>query len=188
MPTRARRTDAVDNRERILAATRAMLAKSDEGPESLNLRLVAHNAGVGQGTLYRHFPTRQDLVTEAYRDEMTALVDAVPALLQAHQPLEALALWLDRVVEHARVKKGVVAAIETSTWQELHAAEHPRLDQALQTLLDEGNRTGAIRDDVDAADVVLLLGTLTRIPAHEWNRRARLTAAIIVDGLRTPHR
>jgi AcrR family transcriptional regulator len=180
---RARRADAVDNRERIVAAARAALADFDGAPGAVNLRLIAQAAGVGQGTLYRHFPSREHLITEAYRTEMTDLVDAVPALLEAHPPLEALRLWMARVVDYARVKRGVIAAIETSTWQHLHATEHLRLDRALGALLEQGTRSGDIRAGVDATDVVLLLGALSRVPTPEWDRRAPVVVDVIVNGL-----
>lgn len=183
MASRARRTDAVGNRDRIVAAARTALAASDGVPDAINLKLIAQTAGVGQGTLYRHFPRREDLITEAYRGEMTALVEAVPALLEIHEPLRALTLWLARVVDYARVKRGVIAAIETSIWQHLYASEHLRLDQALESLLEQGRRSGDIRDDVDATDVVLLLGALSRVPVSDWDHRAQVIVNVIVDGL-----
>ena len=184
MTGRAQRADAVVNRERIVTAARAALADSDDGPDTVNLRLIAQAAGVGQGTLYRHFPSREHLITEVYRDEMSQLVAAVPVLLEGHEPIEALTLWLARVVDYARVKRGVIAAIQTSTWQHLHAAEHLRLDRALEALLEQGRRSGDIRGDVDATDVILLLGALSRVPASEWDHRVRILLAVVVDGLK----
>ena len=78
-PARARRSDAVANRERIVAAARAALSDSNGAFDDLKLHLVAKAAGVGQGTLYRHFPTREHLLAEVYRHEMGELVDAVRA-------------------------------------------------------------------------------------------------------------
>ncbi len=183
MPPRARRTDAVDNRARIVAAARAALAESN-GAIDVKLHLIAKAAGVGQGTLYRNFPTREHLLAEAYRDEVRDLVDAVPELLQAHAPLEALTLWLGRVADYARVKRGVIAAIEASAWQELYTDQHDRLDRALDDLLARGRESGQVRSGVDAADVILLLGGLSRIPADQWTARAPTLIAVIVDGLR----
>jgi AcrR family transcriptional regulator len=184
VPARAHRSDAVANRERIVAAARAALSDSPEVAMELKLHLIAKAAGVGQGTLYRHFPTREHLLAEVYRHEMGELVDAVPALLAEHPPLDALTLWLDRLVEYARVKRGVMAAIEASAWQDLYTDHHGRLDEALTTLLDRGTAAGEMRDDIDATDVILLLGALSRVPEKEWDTRARKLVTVILDGLR----
>lgn len=187
MPTRAKRSDALVNRERIVVAARTALSDSDGSngtAEELKLHLVAKAADVGQGTLYRHFPTREHLLTEVYRQELGELVDAVPALLTDHTPLDALTMWLDRVIEYTRVKRGVMAAIEASAWRELSTDQHHRLDQALGELLEQGQRSGDIRTNVDATDVILLLGALLRIPSAEWDARTRTLVAIIIDGLR----
>lgn len=184
MPTRALRSDATVNRGRIIASARAALVESGGSVQDLRLQAVAKAAQVGQGTLYRHFPTREHLLAEVYRQEMGELVDAVPALLSEHPPLEALSRWLDRLVEYARVKRGVVAAIEASAWQDLYADNEGRLDQALETLLDQGKTAGDIREDIDATDVILLLGALSRVPATQWDTRARTVVNVILDGVR----
>ncbi|WP_028935785.1 TetR/AcrR family transcriptional regulator [Pseudonocardia spinosispora] len=184
MAARVQRSDAVANRERIVAVARATLSDSRGAVDELRLHLVAKAASVGQGTLYRHFPTREHLLAEVYRQEMGELVDAVPALLAERSPLDALVRWLDRLVEYARVKRGVMAAIEASAWQDLYADQHGRLDDALTTLLDRGVAAGEVREDVDAADVILLLGALSRVPASEWDSRSRTVVRVVLDGLR----
>ncbi|MDI2029373.1 helix-turn-helix domain-containing protein [Saccharopolyspora sp. TS4A08] len=184
MAERELRSDAVANRDRIVEAARAELSRSNGAPEELKLHRVAKAAGVGQGTLYRHFPTREDLLAEVYRHELTQLVDAAAPLLAEHSPLNALTLWLERLVEYARVKRGVMAAIEAAAWRELHSGRHQRLDEALQSLLDRGARAGELRDDVDSADVLLLLGGLARIPEAEWIPRAQRLITVITEGLR----
>ena len=78
----------------------------------MKLNAIARQTGVGQGTLYRHFPIRDDLLAEVYRDDVGELVAAAPGLLAAHKPLTALARWLDRVADYAQVKRGVFAAVE----------------------------------------------------------------------------
>src|SRR2546423_9951026 len=88
-----RRADAQLNRERILQAARELVRE----PGELKLNAVAKACGIGQGTLYRHFPTREDLLAEVYRREVDELVTAAPQLLATHQPLDALAAWFDRV-------------------------------------------------------------------------------------------
>ena len=184
MASRERRSDAAANRDRIVEAARAELSKSNGAAADLKLHRVAKSAGVAQGTIYRHFPTREHLLAEVYRFELTQLVDAVEPLLAEHPPLRALTCWLRRLVEYARVKRGVMAAIEASAWQDLYADNHGRLDEALTELLARGKAAGEVRGDIDAADVILLLGALSRVPEAEWDARARTLVAVIVDGLR----
>src|ERR1700728_188698 len=155
MPARAHRSDAVANRVRIVTAARAALAGSSGAAGELSLHLVAKAAGVGQGTLYRHFPSREHLLAEVYRQELGELAGAVPPLLAGHPPLDALTRWLDRLIEYARVKRGVMAAIEASAWQDLYAGNRSRLDDALTRLLDQGKAAGEVRDGIDATDVIL---------------------------------
>src|SRR3954453_19168821 len=97
---KGRRADAQRNRERILQAARDLVHE----PGELKLNAVAKACGIGQGTLYRHFPTREDLLAEVYRRDVEELVAAAPRLLATHQPLDALAAWFDRVAAYARVK------------------------------------------------------------------------------------
>lgn len=186
MAARELRSDAVANRRRIVDAAREELSKSNGAADDLKLHGVAKAAGVGQGTLYRHFPTREHLLAEVYRYELGQLVDSVTPLSAEYPPLQALTSWLRRLVAYARVKRGVMAAIELSAWQDLYSDQHHRLDEALGTLLDRGKATGEIREEVDAADVILLLGALSRIPEAEWDQRADKLVTVIIDGLRTP--
>jgi len=182
--SRELRSDAVANRDRILEAARAELSKSNGGSADLRLHRVAKSAGVAQGTIYRHFPTREHLLAEVYRHELTQLVDAVAPLLAEQPPLRALACWMQRLIGYARVKRGVMAAIEASAWRDLYSGQHHRLDEALGALLNRGKAAGQVREEVDAADVILLLGALSRIPEPEWDARAHTIVAVIVDGLR----
>ncbi|GGN44916.1 TetR/AcrR family transcriptional regulator [Streptomyces fuscichromogenes] len=176
----SRRPDAAEYRARIIGAAREVIADSDD----VKLNAIAKRAGVGQGTLYRHFPTREALLAEVYRYEVEELVATAPVLLAEHEPVRALALWLDRVAEYSQVKRGVFDALEVGVWQ--HLSEHSLgpIGDALTTLLDAGKSRGAIRHDVDARDVILLLGYLARIDSSEWNERAHRLLVVILDGLR----
>src|SRR5260221_12347750 len=91
------RADAANNRARIIQAAREAIASGSEG----KLNAVARQAGGGQGTLYRHFPTREDLLAQVYREDVGELVAAAPALRADHEPVTALARWLDRVADYA---------------------------------------------------------------------------------------
>src|SRR5258705_11299621 len=154
-----RPADATENRGRIIDAAQALVMSSDD----LRLNEVARQAGVGQGTLYRHFPTREDLLAEVYREDVDELVAAAPALLAEHEPLTALACWFDRVASYARIKHGVFAAVEAGVSQALAAHSLGPIGEAITVLLDAGKADGTIRPDVDARDVILLIGYLTRL-------------------------
>ncbi len=177
---RSLRADAAGNRARIIAAARAAITDAGE----VKLNAIARQAGVGQGTLYRHFPTREDLLAEVYRQDVDALVAAAPALLAEHEPLHALARWLDRVADYARVKRGVFGVVEAAVSQDLAAHSLGPIGEALTALLDAGKADGAIRPDIDARDVILLIGYLTRLDQAEWAARARHLLHVVLDGLR----
>lgn len=179
MNTPPLRADAAENRARIVEAARAVVASSDE----LKLNAIAKQAGVGQGTLYRHFPTREDLLAEVYRHDVEELVAAAPVLLAEHDPVTALARWFDRVADYARVKRGVFAAVEVGVWQDLSAHSLGPIGDAMTVLLDAGKAAGAIRPDIDARDVILLIGYLTRLDEEEWDTRARHLLRVVLDGL-----
>jgi AcrR family transcriptional regulator len=176
-----RRADAVENRDRIIAAARSMILDS---ADEVRLSAVAKQAGVGQATLYRHFPTREDLLAEVYRNDVAQLVSAATALASRHDPLDALARWFGRVAEYARVKRGVFAAVEVGVWQDLSAHSLGPIGDAVTTLLDAGKAQGTVRADIDARDVILLIGFLTRLEDTEWAQRARHLLGVVLDGLR----
>jgi AcrR family transcriptional regulator len=175
-----RRADATENRDRIIETARAVIANSGE----VKLNAIAKQAGVGQGTLYRHFPTREDLLAEVYRQDVDELVAAAPDLLTHHEPLEALARWFDQVASYARVKRGVFAAVEVAVWQDLSAHSLGPIGDAVTTLLDAGKADGTFRPDVDARDVIILIGYLSRLEESEWDARARHLLDIVLNGLR----
>lgn len=175
------RADAAENRARIVEVARAVVASSDE----LKLNAIAKQAGVGQGTLYRHFPTREDLLAEVYRHDVEELVAAAPLLLAEHDPVTALACWFDRVADYARVKRGVFAAVEVGVWQDLSAHSLGPIGDAMTALLEAGKAAEVIRPDVDARDVILLIGYLTRLDEQEWDTRARHLLHVVLDGLRS---
>ncbi|MFD2795041.1 TetR/AcrR family transcriptional regulator [Promicromonospora vindobonensis] len=176
------RKDAVENRARIVEVARREIAASDT--TELRLNAIAKEAGVGQGTLYRHFPTREALLVEVYRQEVDELVALAPRLLETTEPVDALARWFDRVAEYARVKRGVLAAVEASVWRELTNHSLGPIGDAITVLLDAGKAAGQIRDDADAGDVILLIGYLSRLDEDEWDRRAHRPLHIVLDGLR----
>jgi len=175
-----RRSDAEQNRARILDAAREYVVASND----LKLNEIAKAAGVGQGTLYRHFPTREALLAEVYQADVDALVAAAPDLLAEHPPIEALARWLKKVAEYAKVKRGVFAAATSAVRSDLAGHSIGPIGDAVTALLDAGKAQSQIRGDADARDVILLLGFLTNLDEAEWDTRAQRVLGIILDGLR----
>ena len=169
----------MENRARILDAAHAALL----GRGEVKLNAIAKAAGVGQGTLYRHFPTREALLVEVYGQEVAELVAAAPELLAQHPPPEALRRWLTRVAAYSRVKRGLFDAVQAAASQDAVAAHAQDIAGAVGLLLDAGARAGSLRDDVGAADVIGLLGFLTRVPEDAWELRVRTGLEVIAAGL-----
>jgi AcrR family transcriptional regulator len=181
MTSPRRRSDATQNRARIIEAAREHVATTDD----LKLNEIAKAAGVGQGTLYRHFPTRETLLVEVYREDVDALVAAAPILLADHSAIDALSRWLRRVADYAKIKRGVFAAVTSAVQDDLSGHSIGPIGDAVTTLLDAGKSEGTIRPDADARDVILLIGFLTRVDESEWDTRAQHLLDIILDGLRS---
>lgn len=173
------RADARRNRARLLDAARAALAGS--GPVSLHA--IARAAGVGQGTLYRHFPSREALLLAVYREDTQDLAEAADELLATHPPVEALARWLQRLADYGRVKHGLAAALEAATRAQVAEEHLGPVTAAITRLLRAGRATGDIRTDVDAETLLLLAGFLWRtdVPAARVPR----LLGVLLDGLRT---
>jgi AcrR family transcriptional regulator len=174
------RTDAERNRARILEVARELLATSGDAP----MHAIAQQAGVGQGTLYRHFPTRDALLLAVYRQDVEELIEAVPALIAAHPPLEALRLWCERLASFGPVKRGVIDALEAATRTDLKSEYHHQLVSAMEAILDAGKASGDVRPDATAEEVLLLVGCLWRVEGADWEARSRHMAGLIVDATR----
>lgn len=175
------RTDAARNRATIIEAARRLVTE----PGELKLSAVARAAGVGQATLYRHFATRGDLMRALYDDEIDELVTLAYTLIDKHPPREALRRWFTRLAEYARVKFGVMAAVEASIWQDIAAQTPGKLSDALGALLAAGRGTGDLRDDVDPRDVILLSWFLAHVAEDEWADRTPRLLGVLLDGLTT---
>ncbi len=176
----ARRADAELNRSRILEAARACLAESGEA----SMQAIAKRAGIGQGTLYRHFPTREALVLEVHRHDVADLVDAAPTLVAEHPPRQALRLWLDRLASYGQIKRGLAGAFHTATHKQLAGEGYGPVINAITTLLDACKEAGAVRQDVEAEEVLLLVGFLWRIdPDDNWSVRTSRMLDLVMDGL-----
>jgi AcrR family transcriptional regulator len=178
--TAPRRAGAAENRARILAAAREELASDAD----VRLNAIAQRAGVGQGTLYRHFPTREDLLAEVYRADVDELAAAAATMLGRLPPLDALRGWFDRVADHVQVKRDVFAAVEAATRPTRPVGGHGPIGDAITLLLDAGKAAGTVRPDVDARDLVILIGYLSRLGPAEFALRARHLLRIVLDGVR----
>ncbi|GAA4206099.1 TetR/AcrR family transcriptional regulator [Actinocatenispora rupis] len=178
------RADARRNRDRLLTA--AVRAFSADG-EGVTLDAVAKEAGVGIGTLYRHFPTREALVEAAYRSELSRLCDAVPDLLRELPPDEALRTWMDRFVAYTTTKRGMADALRAVIAAGGRPFEHSRenLTAAVRTLLDAGTAAGTVRDGIEPADILVALnGISLAAGAPEQRDQARRLLDLFADGLR----
>jgi AcrR family transcriptional regulator len=147
------RADAQRNRARLLDAARAAFAS---GPEPVTLEQIARDCGVGIGTLYRHFPTREALVEALYRQELADLCASAGELLAIQAPELALRAWMDRFAGYVTAKRGMADALRavfaSGTVTVSQARE--QLTAALQTILDAGIAAGTLRADVRAQDIV----------------------------------
>jgi AcrR family transcriptional regulator len=182
--TRPPRADARRNRERLLEA--AVRAFTDRGLDA-TLDAIAKDAGVGIGTLYRHFPTRDTLIEAAYRNELTRLCDAVPELLSAERPEVALRAWMNRYIDYMATKRGMAAALQAviDSGGNPYAHSRDRLTDALGTLLSAGAAGGSLRDDVAAADVFAALsGVSLSAGRPEQRDQAGRLLDLLLDGLR----
>ena len=181
---RPMRADAQRNRARLLEA--AVRAFSQEGPE-VTLDAIAKDAGVGIGTLYRHFPTREALVEAAYRNELARLCDAVPELLADLTPAAATRRWMDRFVDYMTTKRGMADALRAviASGGNPYAHSRDRLISAITTLLSRAAAAGTVRSDVEPADVLTSLSGVSLAAGEPAQReQARRVLDLLMDGLR----
>jgi AcrR family transcriptional regulator len=154
------RADAQANRDRILDVARVALGADPE----VSLNAIAKAAGVGAGTLYRHFPSREALVLGVYRNELDALVALAPALLAKHPPLQSLRMWCDRIAKFAKMKHGLADLLRTAKSDHDFQETYRLMLDALRTLMNACESAGEIRPGADAEDFLMLLGLLFQIP------------------------
>jgi len=178
------RSDSVRNRERVLEAAKAVFSAG--GPDA-SLEAVARRAGVGIGTLYRHFPTREALFEAVYRREVEQLSELAEQLRSAPAPVDALRRWLRSNVEFVATKKGMITALALAVQgsSELYAYSFDRLTKAVGTLLDRAVAAGEIRSDISAEDVLrALVGMCYMHDQPGWQSTVLRLLDVFVDGLR----
>jgi AcrR family transcriptional regulator len=178
------RADAVRNRERVLAAAKAVFSA---GGADASLEAVARRAGVGIGTLYRHFPTREALYEAVYRREVEQLGDLAEQLKNEAKPVDALRRWLRSNVEFVATKKGMSAALALAAHgsAELHSYTFDRLTRAVGALLHRAVAAGEIRSDVGPEDLLrALVGMCYMHDQPGWQFTVLRLLDVFVDGLR----
>lgn len=168
------RADAARNREKLLAAAAEEFALRGS---SASLEAIAKRAGVGIGTLYRHFPTREALVAAAYAAEVDDLRAAADELLAQYPPDEALDRWLERWLEYTATKRGM-AGVLTADMREASVGKIPA---AIERLLSAGIAAGTLRADVEVEDVRGMIAAVWQVTDGD---RARRMLRVLMDGLR----
>ncbi|MEV6646897.1 TetR/AcrR family transcriptional regulator [Amycolatopsis sp. NPDC051371] len=172
------RSDARENRARILQVAREAFGESGD----ISMNQIAQRAGVGPGTLYRNFPTREALVLAIYQHEVDRLIESVPVLLAELAPLEALRQWTVDLVAAMRKKHGLGDALSPGAHQVITEQTYGPVIAAITQLLDAGKRDGVIRADADPRDFLQLTGALWRAASGPEDR-SPFMLALILDGL-----
>lgn len=179
-----KRADARRNEEALLeAAAEVFVASGVEAP----VRDIAVKAGVGTGTIYRHFPTRADLIIAVYRHQVDACAEAGPSLLEAGPtPYAALVHWIDRFVDFLVTKHGLASALRSDEagFAALHAYFFDRLVPVCAGLLDAAVAAGEIRGDLTAIDLMHGVGNLCIGADRDPGYDARALVGILIAGLR----
>lgn len=177
------RADARRNLDALLRA--AMAAFTELGVDA-PMREIAARAGVGVGTLYRHFPQRSDIIKAIIQQEVDACVEAGAAFAATQEPGEALASWMLRLIDFVATKRGLGPALHSGdpAFQSLPEYVLGQLTPTLRRLLDTAAVAGAIRDDVDAGELLLAGLQLATPTSGGDTAQARRMIALLVDGLR----
>ena len=182
--SRKPRVDSIRNRERLLDAATEIFSA---GGTQASLEAVSRRAGVGIGTLYRHFPTREALFEAVYRHEVDLLGDLAEQLAGDNEPVEGLQKWLQANVRLVAAKKGMIEALQLAAHgsSELKAYSYERMIGAIRLLLDRAVARGDVRDDVPPEDLLrTLVGIYYSQGTTDWQPTALRMVDVFVDGLR----
>ncbi|MER6470916.1 TetR/AcrR family transcriptional regulator [Streptomyces collinus] len=181
------RADARANHDRLLEV--AGRAFAQHGADA-SLKAIAAEAGVGIGTLYRRFPSREDLIEATYRNETDRLCASAHELLASHTPLAALRTWAEAFVDYMLTKQGMAEALPAILAAREGLRRHSRdaLGEAVTTLIEAGTAAGQVRADAEPNDVLMALGGITLISGHEHRRDlASRLIVLLLDGLAAEH-
>jgi AcrR family transcriptional regulator len=178
------RTDAQRNRERILEVAKDAFTRSGA---SASLDDIAKDAGVGAGTLYRHFPTRDALLEAVYRTEVEKLAAAERRFSQAMPPVEALRAWMLLFVDYIAAKQIIAPALNTMVGgaSKLYEGTRAQVVGAIETLVKRAIKSGEIRKDLDPFDLLrALIGVSNVAAGPDWQQSARRLVDILITGSR----
>jgi AcrR family transcriptional regulator len=187
-PVRKPRADSARNRQLLIDAAKAGFS---EFGLNVSLEEIARRAGVGIGTLYRHFPTREAVVEAVYRREVEQLAEAVPQLLETSPAGEALHKWMHLFVDYIATKRLIAPSLAAaaSRGSSLHTTSVELITRALTTLVKRAVASGDVRKDIDPSDLLrALVGVSYGNPDAGWQASARRLVDILMDGLRRKSR
>jgi AcrR family transcriptional regulator len=185
-PGRKPRADASRNRERILEVAKQAFTRS--GADA-SLDEVAKQAGVGPGTLYRHFPTREELLKAVYRADLEKLAAAEQKFAQTMPPVAALRAWLLLFVDAIAAKQLIAPALNALLGdpKKVFEASYAKMHQAIRALVKRAVESGDIRSDLDPADLLwALVGVANVASSPNWQHSARRLVDILITGSRPP--
>jgi AcrR family transcriptional regulator len=178
------RADAQRNRERILEVAKQAFTRSGA---NASLDDIASEAGVGPGTLYRHFPTREELLQAVYRSEMEKLAAAERKFAQSMPPIEALRAWLLLFVDAIETKQIIAPVLTTLIGdpKKVFAACHDQIHEALSALVKRAVKSGDVSKDLDPMDLLrALVGVAHVATSPDWQQSARRLVDILITGSR----
>lgn len=176
------RTDAQRNRERILEVAKQAFTRSGA---NASLDDIAKDAGVGPGTLYRHFPTREELLKAVYRTELEKLAAAEQKLAETMPPIEALRAWLLLFVDAVAAKQIIAPALNTllGDHKKMFEASYARMQEAIRALVKRAIKSGDIRKDLDPMDLLRALVGVSHVASGpDWQQSARRLVDILLTG------
>lgn len=179
------RADAKRNRDRLVTAAGEVF--TERSAETASLEEIARRAGVGVGTLYRHFPTRGELIEAVYRQEVETLCAGIDKLIAGNPPDVALSLWMERFVRYAARKRGLIDAMRSAVAadSEVFAHTHRLVHEAMAKLVANAVQAGAIRSDADPDDLLRGVSGFCMYGDQEgWQDRAMRLIQLLIDGLR----
>jgi len=183
-PVRKPRADAERNRLKLLATAKSVFASKGM---DVGLEEIARAAGVGIGTLYRHFPTREALTEQVYRNEANQLAAAAETLAAEQPPVEALRAWMLLFIDYFATKQIIAGALATMVTNsaEIYAASGAQMNEAMTLLTDRAIASGEIRLTVEPLDLLRAVAGVANVGAGPgWEAQARAMVDILIAGLR----